>query len=89
MQSGTYRAYYFLAPSGDVVALTHEWREATRSFVGSAELGGGVKMLAEDRFIDADMYEWTITVQDPAQQLLTRMHARVHRIRGSGGSGAS
>ena len=53
--SGKYRAHYFIAPAGDVVVLTHEWNEHSQSFTGSAELGGGVRMLAEDRFIASGM----------------------------------
>ena len=79
-RSGKYRAHYFLAPSGDVVVLTHEWSERSQSFEGSAELGGGVRMSAEDRFLDRDTYEWSITIQDGAGKVLTRMHAREHRV---------
>ena len=79
-QSGKYRAHYFLAPSGDAVVLTHEWHEHSQSFVGSAELGGGVQMLAEDRFLDGDTYEWSITIQDGTGQVLTRMRGRQQRV---------
>jgi hypothetical protein len=79
-QSGKYRAHYFLATTGDVVALTHEWSEHAQTFAGSAELGGGVRMLAEDRFLDRDTYEWSITIQDGAGKMLRRMHAREHRV---------
>lgn len=79
-QSGRYRAHYFLAPSGDVVALTHDWQESERKFVGSAELGNGLRMLAEDRFINPDMYEWSIVVQDAAGGILTRMRGRERRV---------
>jgi hypothetical protein len=79
-KSGRYRAHYFLAPSGDVVVLNHEWNEATRTFVGSAELGNGLRMLAEDRFIDSDSYEWSIVVQDSAGGMLTRLRGRERRI---------
>lgn len=79
-QSGRYRAHYFLAPSRDVVALTHEWQESARTFVGSAELGNGLRMLAEDRFINSDMYEWSIIVQDSAGSMLTRMRGRERRV---------
>lgn len=79
-RSGSYRAHYFLAPSGDVVVLTHEWREHDQSFVGSAQLGGGMTMRAEDRFLDDSTYEWSITVEDGAGNVLTRMHARERRV---------
>jgi hypothetical protein len=78
--TGKYRAYYFMAPTGDVVVLSHEWRESSQSFVGSAELGGGVRMLAEDRFFGRDEYEWNITVQDSAGNLLTRMRGHERRV---------
>ena len=78
--TGKHRAHYFIAPSGDVVVLTQEWHEATRSFSGSAELAGGYRMRAEDHFIDADSYEWSITVQDSAGLPVSRMHARERRI---------
>jgi hypothetical protein len=77
--SGTYRAHYFIAPAGDIVVLTHEWNERSQSFVGSAELGGGVRMLAEDRFIDRDTYEWRITVQDGTGTPLSRLHGLERR----------
>lgn len=80
-RTGKYRASYFLAPSGDVVVLSHEWLEHDRKFVGSAELGGGVRMLAEDRFLDRNTYEWSITVEDAAGKALSRMHAREHRVK--------
>jgi hypothetical protein len=79
-QSGKYRAHYFLAPSGDVVVLTHEWSEGNQTFSGSAELGGGVRMLAEDRFLDRDTYEWSITIQDGTGKVLTRMRGRERRV---------
>jgi hypothetical protein len=80
-QSRKYRAHYFLAPSADAVVLTHEWDAANQKFVGSAELGGGVRMLAEDTFLDADTYEWRITVRDGTGQTLTSMRARERRVR--------
>jgi hypothetical protein len=64
-----------------VVVLSHEWHESTKSFVGSAELGGGVRMLAEDRFFGPDEYEWNITVQDSAGQILTRMRGHERRVK--------
>jgi hypothetical protein len=79
--SGKYRAHYFIAPAGDVVVLTHEWNERSRSFTGSAELGGGIRMLAEDRFIDRDSYEWRIIVQDGTGTPLRRMHGLERRVR--------
>jgi hypothetical protein len=72
---------YFLAPAGDVVVLQHEWVEAKQSFVGAAELGGGVRMLAEDRFVSADAYEWSITVQDAQGTVLSRLRGRERRVR--------
>lgn len=80
-KTGKYLAHYFLAPAGDVVALQHEWVEAKHSFVGSADLGGGVRMLAEDRFTSVDAYEWSITVQDTKGTVLTRMRGRQRRVR--------
>lgn len=47
---------------------------------GSAELGGGVRMLAEDRFYGRDEYEWNITVQDSAGKILTRMRGHQRRV---------
>jgi hypothetical protein len=76
---GTYRAHYFIAPAGDIVVLTHEWNERSQSFIGSAELGGGVRMLAEDRFIDRNTYEWRIAVQDGTGTLLSRLHGLERR----------
>ena len=78
--TGKYRAYYFIAPNADVVVLSHEWHEANQAFVGSAELGGGMRMLAEDRFTGPDTYEWTITVEDGSGKVLTRMHGRERRV---------
>jgi hypothetical protein len=69
-----------MAPTGDVVVLSHEWHESSQSFVGSAELGGGVRMLAEDRFHGRDEYEWNITVQDSAGKILTRMRGHERRV---------
>jgi hypothetical protein len=65
-----------------VVVLTHEWSEHDQTFAGFAELGGGVRMLAEDRFLDRDTYEWSITVQDGAGNVLTRMRGRERRVGG-------
>jgi hypothetical protein len=79
--SGKYRAHYFLAPEGNVVALVHEWDERRQSFSGAADLGGGVRMLAEDRFTGPDAYQWTITVQDMKGAMLTRMIGRERRVR--------
>jgi hypothetical protein len=79
-RTGKYRAHYFIAPSGDVVVLTHEWNELQRTFSGSADLGGGVRMLAEDRFLDRDHYEWSIVVQDGAGQIVSRMRGRERRV---------
>jgi len=79
--SGKYRAHYFIAPAGDAVVLTHEWNELSRSFTGSAELGGGFRMLAEDRFIDHATYEWRITVQDSTGTPVRRMHGLERRER--------
>ncbi len=79
-RTGMYRAHYFLAPSGDVVVLKHEWHAHEQTFSGSADLGGGMRMLAKDRFIDRDTYEWSITVQDGAGTTLTSMRARENRV---------
>lgn len=79
--SGGYLAHYFLAPAGDVVALHHKWLEAEHRFVGTADLGGGVRMLAEDRFTSADAYEWSVTIQDANGVTLTRMRGQEHRAR--------
>lgn len=79
-ESGKYHAYYFLAPAGVVVALTHEWDEQRQSFSGSAELGNGLRALAEDRFLGPDTYEWSIAVLSADGSVLTRTHAREQRI---------
>jgi hypothetical protein len=79
--TGVYLAHYFLAPAGNVVALHHTWVEAKQSFVGTAELGGGVRMLSEDHFVSADAYDWTITVQDAQGALLSRTRGRQRRVR--------
>ena len=81
-RSGNYRAHYFLAPGAEVVALVHEWHESKQSFVGSAELGGGLRMLAEDHFLHADSYEWTLSVQDATGTTLRHMRGVEHRVRG-------
>ena len=78
--TGKYRAYYFMAPTGEVVVLSHEWHESSQSFVGSADLGAGIRMLAEDRFYGPDEYEWNITVQDSTGNILTRMRGHEHRV---------
>jgi hypothetical protein len=78
--SGRYRAHYFIAPAGDAIVLSHEWNERARSFTGSAELGGGIRMLAEDRFIDHDTYEWRITLLDGTGAPLRRMHGLERRV---------
>jgi len=75
-----YRAYYFSAPTGDVFIISHEWNEATRTFTGGAELGSGLRMVAADRFLDPDHYEWSITIQDAGGSVLNRMHARERRV---------
>jgi hypothetical protein len=79
--ANSYRAHYFLAPSGDVVALSHTWDEAKLTFSGSAELPGGLRMLAEDRFLGRDSYVWTITVQDSKGVTLARTHGKERRVR--------
>lgn len=81
--AGKYRAHYFIAPSADVVILTHEWDELRQRFVGSAELGGGMRMIAEDHFLDRDSYEWSITIQDGAGKVVSRMHGHQERRRAS------
>jgi len=80
-KTGKYLAHYFLAPTGDVVALHHEWVEAKQSFVGTADLGGGVRMLLEDHFLGPDSYQWSITVQDPQGSVLSRTRGRERRVR--------
>jgi hypothetical protein len=80
-RSGLYRAYYFLAPSGDIVAITHEWNENAQTFSGGADLGGGIRLVAEDRFIDRNTYEWSTTVSDPTGKVLSRLRARERRTR--------
>jgi hypothetical protein len=79
-RSGHYHAHYFLGSTGDVVAITHDWNEHTKTFSGSADLGGGIRLVAEDRFIDADTYEWSTTIRDSTGTILTRMNARERRI---------
>lgn len=80
-KTGKYQAHYFLAPAGDVVVLHQEWVETKQSFVGSAELGGGTRILTDDRFTSADAYEWSITIQDAKGAMLTRMRGRERRVR--------
>jgi hypothetical protein len=80
-KASTYRAYYFLAPSGEVVALSHAWDEGKKTFSGSAELPGGLRMLAEDRFLGPDAYVWTITVQDSKLATLMRTEGKERRVR--------
>jgi hypothetical protein len=79
-RTGKYRAHYFAAPSGDVFVLNHEWHKNNKSFVGSAKLNSKVRMLAEDRFIGPDSYEWKITVQDGNGKVLSHMHGRERRV---------
>lgn len=79
-RSGLYRAHYFLAPTGDVVAITHDWDEQSRTFSGSADLGGGIRLVAEDRFIDANTYEWSTTISDSTGTTLSRMRALERRV---------
>jgi hypothetical protein len=79
--ASNYLAHYFLAPTGEVVVLHHEWVEAKQSFVGTADLGGGVRMVLEDHFLGPDAYEWSITVQDPQGSVLSRTRGRERRVR--------
>lgn len=79
-RSGRYRAHYFSAPTREIVVITHDWNERTLTFSGSADLGGGTQLLAEDRFIDDDTYEWSITISDASGKILTRMRAREQRV---------
>ena len=83
-RSPKYEAHYFLAPSAEAVVLIHEWDESNQRFVGTAELGGGVRMSAEDTFLDADTYEWSVTVRDGAGRTLSSMRARERRVRSHG-----
>jgi hypothetical protein len=76
-----YRAHYFLAPSGDVVTLSQAWDESKRTFTGSADLPGGLRMLKDDHFLSADAYQWTITVQDSKRATLVRTQGKERRIR--------
>jgi hypothetical protein len=80
-RAGRYHAHYFVAPTGDILVITHDWNEQTKTFTGGADLGGGVKLLAEDRFIDADTYEWSATITDATGQILSRMQARENRVK--------
>jgi hypothetical protein len=70
-RAGRYRAHYFLAPTGDIVAITHDWTDHTQTFAGAADLGGGIQLLAEDRFIGRDAYEWSTTITDSTGKILT------------------
>jgi hypothetical protein len=79
-RAGRYRAHYFAAPTGDIFVITHDWDEKTQTFTGAADLGGGMKLLAEDRFIDRDTYEWSVTITDPSGKIVTRMQARERRV---------
>ncbi len=79
-QSGLYHAHYFLAPGGNAVVLSHEWNEAMLTFTGGAKLPGGARMLATDRFLDRDSYEWSIAIEDGSGRVLSRMQAREQRV---------
>jgi hypothetical protein len=79
-KSNQYRAYYFLAPAGDVVELSHAWDESKQTFTGSAELPGQLRMLAEDRFLGPDRYQWSITLQDGKQTTLMRTQGDERRL---------
>jgi hypothetical protein len=79
-----YRAHYFVAPSGDDVVLLHAWNPGKKGFFGSAELGGGMTMLVEDRFLGRDAYIWTMTIQDQNGTTLSRTEGKEQRAqRGS------
>lgn len=80
-KTNKYRAHYFLAPSGDVVVLSHVWDEGRQTFTGSAELPGGLRMLAEDHFLGPDAYVWTITLQDSKHATLMRTQGKERRVR--------
>jgi hypothetical protein len=80
-KANKYGAHYFLAPSGDVVALSHAWDEGKQTFTGSADLPGGLRMLAEDHFLGADAYLWTITLQDSKRATLMRTQGKERRVR--------
>lgn len=79
--ANSYRAYYFVAPSGDVAVLSQTWDESKHTFSGSADLPGGLRMLAEDHFFGPDAYEWTTTVQDSNHATLVRTQGKERRIR--------
>lgn len=76
-----YRSWYFLAPGGEVVAFTYKWVERDQAFRGSADLGGGMAMEAEDRFLGKDAYEWRIVLKDKDGKALNRMSGRMKRVR--------
>jgi hypothetical protein len=75
-----YRAHYFVAPSGDDLVIVHAWNPAKQAFVGNADLPGGVRMLAEDRFLGPDSYIWLLTIQDQNGKTLSRTEGKEHRI---------
>jgi len=76
-----YRAHYFVAPSGDDIVLVHAWNPAKQAFFGNADLPGGVRMLAEDRFLGPDSYIWTLTIQDQNGKTLSHTEGKERRAR--------
>lgn len=80
-KANKYQAHYFLAPAGDVVALTQVWDASKQTFSGSADLPGNLRMLTEDRFLGADAYQWSITIQDSKQATLMRTQGKERRVR--------
>jgi len=80
-KANKYQAHYFIAPSGDVIVLAHVWDESKQSFTGSADLPGGLRMLAEDHFLGPDAYVWTITLQDSQRATLMRTQGKERRVR--------
>lgn len=74
-----YRSWYFQAPGGEVTAFTYRWVERDQAFRGGADLGGGMTLEAEDRFLGKDAYEWRIVLKDKDGKALNRMTGRMKR----------
>jgi hypothetical protein len=79
-QGKTYRSTYFLGPGGEIVNFTYTWDEKTQVIRGTAPLGGGIIMEAEDRFVGKDSYVWSIVVKDKEGRELNRMTGRQTRV---------
>lgn len=61
-----YRCWYFPAGSHKPLVLTMQWNAADSSFSGKADLGKGVTMTTQTRFVGTDTYEFSATTKDAA-----------------------